>query len=59
MNPALMVELEGDEVGSVDLVEEIRLRTWARKHYASPTERDEALHPIILDEMSRKDRESL
>ena len=59
MNPALMMELVGDEVESVDLVEEIRLRTWARKHYASPAERDETWHPIILDEMSRKDQEAV
>ena len=59
MNPALMMDLVSDEVESVDLVEEIRLRTWARKHYASPAERDEDWHPIILDEMSRKDQEAL
>jgi hypothetical protein len=53
-----MAVLTGDEVNSVDPVEEIRLRTWARKHYASPAERDEDWHPIILDEMSRKDQEA-
>ncbi len=58
MNPALMAVLTGDEVNSVDPVEEIRLRTWARKHYASPAERDEDWHPIVLDEMSRKDQEA-
>ena len=58
MNPALMMDLVGDEVESVDLVEEIRLRTWARNNFAHPTEREENWHPIILDEMGRKDQEA-
>jgi hypothetical protein len=41
----------------VDPIEEIRLRTWARKNYAPTHKRDETLHPIILDEMKRKDEE--
>jgi hypothetical protein len=41
----------------VDPIEEIRLRTWARKNYAPMHKRDETLHPIILDEMKRKDEE--
>lgn len=43
--------------GSVDPVEEMRLRTWARKHYQPVTQRDSRWHPVILDEMSRRDRE--
>ncbi len=50
MNPALRVE--------IDPIEEIRLRTWARKNYAPPTEREENWHSIILDEMGRKDQEA-
>lgn len=57
MNPALMVELEEGEGASVDPIEEIRLRTWARKNYAPASEREDNLHPIILDEMTRKDEE--
>jgi hypothetical protein len=41
----------------VDAIEEIRLRTWARKNYTPAQKRDETLHPIILDEMKRKDEE--
>jgi hypothetical protein len=44
--------------GQVDLVEEMRLRTWARKNYVSTVERDETWHAIILDEMSRIDAET-
>ncbi|MCA8991545.1 MAG: hypothetical protein KDA88_06180 [Planctomycetaceae bacterium] len=40
----------------VDAVEEIRLRTWARKHYVPGDERLN-LHPVILDEMRRRDAE--
>ena len=43
--------------GLVDLIEEIRLRTWARLNYAVPEERDETWHPIVLEEMDRKDIE--
>ncbi len=41
----------------VDFVEEIRLRTWARQNYVPQNERSRGLHPVILDEMRRKDRE--
>lgn len=41
----------------VDPVEEMRLRTWARRHYAPASERDTEWHPVVLDEMRRKDRE--
>ena len=61
MNPALTVEPEmADQAGdgsSVDPIEEIRLRTWARKNYAPASEREENWHPIIHDEMVRKDEE--
>ena len=56
MNPALMVETS--EGTDVDPIEEIRLRTWARTNYAPPAEREENWHPIILDEMGRKDQEA-
>ena len=41
----------------VDPVEEMKMRTWARRHYAPAEERDGNWHPIVLDEMFRKDRE--
>lgn len=43
----------------VDLVEEMRLRTWARHHYTSPANRDSTWHPIILHEMSNMDDDLL
>ena len=41
----------------VDVIEELRLRRWARENYVLSPERDAAWHPIILDEMNRKDGE--
>lgn len=42
----------------IDPVEEMRLRTWARRNYQPhQQERDTEWHPVILDEMRRKDSE--
>jgi hypothetical protein len=41
----------------VDFIEELRLRRWARENYVPTTERELSWHPVILDEMSRKDLE--
>ncbi len=41
---------------AIDPIEEIRLRTWARTHYVQEDERSN-LHPVILDEMQRRDEE--
>ncbi len=41
-----------------DLIMELRLRRWARKNYVAVAERrDDSWHPIVLDEMQRKDAE--
>lgn len=42
----------------VDFIEELRLRRWAREHYVPNPERNDGWHPIVLEEMSRKDEES-
>ncbi len=42
---------------SVDAVDELRLRRWARQHYVTADQRDESWHPIVLDEMGRRDLE--
>lgn len=44
-------------VAELDLIEELKLRRWARENYVPQDQRDESLHPVILDEMDRKDRE--
>jgi hypothetical protein len=41
----------------LDLIEELRLRRWARQHYVPRNQRELSWHPVILDEMNRKDLE--
>ncbi|ADG68017.1 hypothetical protein Plim_2191 [Planctopirus limnophila DSM 3776] len=48
-----------DSGANVDLVEELRLRAWARSHYEPADRRSRRLHPIVLDEMQRKDQEQI
>jgi hypothetical protein len=42
----------------IDLIEELRLRRWAREHDVPPGAR-EGLHPVIVDELRRKESERL
>lgn len=46
-----------ERVAEVDPIEEMRLRTWARRNYQPQSQRDTGMHPVVLDEMRRKDRE--
>ena len=41
----------------LDLIEELRLRRWARENYVPADEREPGWHPIILEEMRCKDGE--
>src|SRR5947209_10553191 len=41
----------------VDFIEELRLRRWARENYVPASQRQLSWHPVILDEMYRKDFE--
>ena len=61
MDSLMTLEMDAEldvDPANVDPVEEMRLRTWARKNYAPAEERDEGWHPIVLEEMDRKDQES-
>ena len=42
----------------VDFIRELQLRRWARENYVPRTQRDHTWHPIVLDEMARRDSES-
>jgi hypothetical protein len=42
---------------NVDLIKELRLRRWARCHYVAQSERSDSWHPIVLNEMSKRDLE--
>lgn len=41
----------------MDLIEELRLRRWARENYVPPERRDRTWHTVIHDEMKKKDGE--
>ncbi|QDT36313.1 hypothetical protein [Stratiformator vulcanicus] len=41
----------------LDPIRELRLRRWARENYVTGEERNAGWHPIVLDEMSRRDAE--
>jgi hypothetical protein len=51
-----MVMLSGVAT-ELDFIEELRLRRWARENYVSRDRRELSWHPVILDEMSRKEDE--
>ena len=53
-----MTALDSYKTDVVDFIEELRLRRWARENYVPSAERSPAWHPIILEEMTRKDRET-
>ncbi|MFV0442992.1 MAG: hypothetical protein ACK5Q5_05435 [Planctomycetaceae bacterium] len=42
---------------TLDLVEELRLRRWARENYVPLDDRLLDWHAVVLDEMERRDRE--
>jgi hypothetical protein len=41
----------------VDLIQEFRLRKWARDNYVRPEQRGRAWHPVVLEEMTFRDAE--
>ena len=41
----------------LDLIEELRLRRWARENFVPVDQRQTNWHPVILEEMDRKDGE--
>jgi hypothetical protein len=48
----------GSGVVELDLIEELRLRRWAREHYVPRDQRKQAWHPVVHDEMGKKDTEA-
>ncbi len=51
--------MPGLELSKLDLVRELRLRQWARQHFVPERQRRATWHPIVLNEMSRRDLELL
>ena len=46
------------DVVPLDLIEELRLRRWARRNYVPAERRAGEWHPVVLDEMRARDRET-
>ena len=44
-------------MADLDLIEELRLRRWARENFVPIDQRQKNWHPVILEEMDRKDDE--
>ena len=42
----------------LDFIEELRLRRWARENFVPAELRQATWHPVILEEMTRKDRDA-
>lgn len=42
----------------LDFIEELRLRRWARENYVPPVERQQSWHPVVHEEMEKKDVEA-
>ncbi len=45
-------------VAELDFIEELRMRRWARENYVPPDERKQSWHPIVHEEMEKKDLET-
>jgi hypothetical protein len=41
----------------LDMIEELRLRRWARENYSPPEQRQSTWHPVVHEEMTKKDLE--
>jgi hypothetical protein len=44
-------------LAELDFIEELRLRRWARENYVPRGERKHSWHPVIQEEMEKKDVE--
>ncbi len=44
-------------VAELDFIEELRLRRWARENYVPQGQRQTTWHPVVHQEMEKKDHE--
>jgi hypothetical protein len=45
-------------LSELDFIEELRLRRWAREHHVPPDQRKRSWHPVVHEEMEKKDLEA-
>jgi hypothetical protein len=46
-------------MSEVDFIEELQMRRWAREHYVPRNKRETNWHPIVHEEMEKKDYEAV
>jgi hypothetical protein len=46
-------------MSEVDFIEELQMRRWAREHYVPRNQRENNWHPIVHEEMEKKDYEAV
>ncbi len=49
--------MSDNQSSTMDFVRELRLRQWARQHFVPADARRSTWHPVVLDEMHRRDQE--
>jgi hypothetical protein len=45
-------------MAELDFIEELRLRRWARENYVPRGRREDTWHPVVHEEMDKKDLET-
>ena len=45
-------------VSELDFIQELQLRRWAREHYVPRDQRENSWHPIVHQEMEKKEFET-
>ena len=45
-------------MAELDFIEELRWRRWAREHYVPRGQRKHTWHPVVHEEMEKKDKET-
>jgi hypothetical protein len=45
-------------LADLDFIQELRLRRWARENYVPLDQRDSSWHPVVHEEMAKKDLEA-
>jgi hypothetical protein len=45
-------------VSELDFIQELQMRRWAREHYVPRDQRQTSWHPIVIQEMEKKEFET-
>ena len=56
-NQVVVGERLMSSVAELDFIEELRMRRWARENYVPTEERKQSWHPVVHEEMEKKDNE--